>query len=247
MNDTGGPLSRCPVAVSTFRAQVTKTGATKYMSHLDFIGTIEKSVRRAGLPVLLSAGFNPRPKMSFSPALPVGISSNSEYVDIVLREHTNPDEISSKLNDSLPQGMEIVSGEMLPPNVPALSALIEAACYGIKFTSFKKTRLDCLLTAVSEILKKDSIIIRRTTPKGIRRIDIRPLIYEMHGAMYDLTVVVRAIVSIGSKGNVRPFDLAKVIVESGGMEESDVFVNINRERLYRFCDDKLCLPWNTRS
>ena len=54
---------------------------------------------------------------------------------------------------------------------------------------------------------------------------------------------VYATVASGSEGNVRPFDLARVIVESGGIEDSGVFVDITREGLYTLCDGKLCLPW----
>jgi len=86
MKAIGEPLHDCQAPACTWRIRITKTGATKYMSHLDFVRTIERSVRRAGLPITLSGGFNPRPRMSFAPALPVGVSSNSEFVDILLKE-----------------------------------------------------------------------------------------------------------------------------------------------------------------
>jgi uncharacterized protein (DUF2344 family) len=59
MSAAGEPLHDCEVPVCTWRIQMTKTGATKYMSHLDFVRTVERSARRAELPITLSGGFNP--------------------------------------------------------------------------------------------------------------------------------------------------------------------------------------------
>jgi radical SAM-linked protein len=67
------------------------------------------------------------PRISFAPALPVGVSSNSEFVDIMLKESVDVDEASRKLNESFPDGMRVVSSRILPPKTPALSAIIQAA------------------------------------------------------------------------------------------------------------------------
>jgi len=51
-----------------------------------------------------------------------------------------------------------------------------------------------------------------------------------------------ATVASGSQGNVRPFDLGKVILESGGIENSGIFLDITREGLYTFCDGNYACP-----
>ena len=226
---------------------MTKTGVARYMSHLDFTRTIERSIRRAELPFTLSGGFNPRPRMSFSPALPVGVSSNSEFVDIMLKEPVDANEASLRLNESLPQGMKVISSQALPANTPALSAIIQAASYRLELHGKTQVRLNCVLTAIDTILERDSILVERVTPKGIRRVDLRPLIYEMHVDAHDSLVSVHATVASGSQGNARPFDLAKVILESEGIETSGVFMDITREGLYTFRDGRLCLPWYASS
>jgi radical SAM-linked protein len=174
MKAIGEPLHDSQVPACAWRIRITKTGATKYMSHLDFVRTIERSVRRAGLPITLSGGFNPRPRMSFAPALPVGVSSNSEFVDILLKEAVDANEATLRLNEFLPQGMRVISSEILPPNMPALSAIIQAASYRFELHGETQVRLDCVLTGIQRILERDSILIERVTPKGIRRVDIRP-------------------------------------------------------------------------
>jgi radical SAM-linked protein len=237
------PLHDSQVPAVTWRIRMTKTGPTKYMSHLDFIRTIERSARRAELPMTLSGGFNPRPRMSFSPALPVGVSSISEFVDIMLKEPVDMDEASERLNESFPAGMRIVSSRILPPNTPALSAIIQAASYRLDLHGETQVRLDCVLKAIDTLLSRDSIEVTRVTPKGVRRVDLRPLIYEMRVDAHSSLVSVHATCASGSEGNVRPFDLAEVILESEGIENDGVFMDITREGLYTFRFGRLCLPW----
>ncbi len=231
------------VPVATLRIQMTKIGPAKYMSHLDFIRTVDRSVRRAKLPITLSCGFNPRPRMSFSPALPVGVSSHSEFVDIMLKEPMDANEASLRLNDSLPSGMKVVSSRILPPNVPALSAIIQASAYRLDFHGERQVRPDHVSMAVDEIMDKDSIVIKRVTPKGIRKVNLRPLIYDINVESSRSHVSVYATVASGSRGNLRPFDLAQVILDFQGVQNSGVVISITREGLYVFRDGKLCLPW----
>lgn len=243
MSVTGEPLHDSQVPAVTWRIRMTKTGPTKYMSHLDFIRTFERSARRADLPITLSGGFNPRPRMSFSPALPVGVSSCSEFVDIMLRESVDIDEASDALNESFPAGMRIVSSRILPPDTPALSAIIQAASYRLDLHGETQVRLDCVMKAIDTLLASDSLKVTRVTPKGVREVDLRPLIYEMRADAHSSFVSVYATCASGSKGNVRPFDLAEVILESEGIENDGVFMDITREGLYIFRCGRLCLPW----
>ena len=62
-----------------------------FISHLDMMRTFERAFRRADLPVAFTQGFNPRPKISFTPALSVGITSSSEYMDVEFYEDVSVD------------------------------------------------------------------------------------------------------------------------------------------------------------
>ncbi|MEA3296260.1 MAG: TIGR03960 family B12-binding radical SAM protein, partial [candidate division Zixibacteria bacterium] len=62
-----------------------KTTKYRYMSHLDNMRAIERALRRADVPVAYSHGFNPSMKLSFCPPLPLGFTSEAEYVDITLK------------------------------------------------------------------------------------------------------------------------------------------------------------------
>ena len=68
------------------RARFAKRESLKYISHLDLARTWERVFRRAGLPVVYSQGFNPRPRFQIAAALPVGVTGQSELLDIWLSE-----------------------------------------------------------------------------------------------------------------------------------------------------------------
>ncbi|NJD61495.1 MAG: DUF2344 domain-containing protein, partial [Deltaproteobacteria bacterium] len=63
------------------RIQYSKEGAARYLSGLEIQSLWGRALRRAGLPVAYSQGFNPAPRLSFSPALPVGTGSLAEFVE----------------------------------------------------------------------------------------------------------------------------------------------------------------------
>ncbi|MDQ7779636.1 MAG: TIGR03936 family radical SAM-associated protein, partial [Planctomycetota bacterium] len=53
--------------------RLAKTGKLRFISHHDLMRTIERAVRRSGIPVECSEGFNPRPRISYPTALALGI------------------------------------------------------------------------------------------------------------------------------------------------------------------------------
>jgi len=79
----------------------------KYISHLDLMRTFTRAMRRAGLPLKITEGFNPHPKLSIKRALKLGLESENEEASIVLNEFVNPQEFKDILQKNLPQGIEI--------------------------------------------------------------------------------------------------------------------------------------------
>ncbi len=88
-----------------------KTGMLKLLSHLELINLFSRAIRRSGLPVAFSHGFNPHMKVSFWHALPVGFESRSEYCNITLTEKITCEEVHRSLNKELPCGIEILRVE----------------------------------------------------------------------------------------------------------------------------------------
>ena len=85
----------------------TKTGMMKYISHLDLMRLFMRAMRRAELPLKLSEGFSPHPKLSLKRALKLGLESDNEEAGIVLRLPVSPEEFKTKLQLQLPEGIKI--------------------------------------------------------------------------------------------------------------------------------------------
>ena len=72
------------------RLRFYKRGSLAYIAHLDLVRTLTKAIKRAGIPVRYSEGFNPHPRMSFSTAMSIGLDSDCEFLDIRLTTEVDP-------------------------------------------------------------------------------------------------------------------------------------------------------------
>ena len=92
-----------------------KGEAVRFISHLDLMRALQRAVRRAGLPVRLTQGFNPRPRLVFPVALEVGIHSLDEAAELELTSWIPLPDLQSRLGRQLPAGLTLLSVRELPP------------------------------------------------------------------------------------------------------------------------------------
>ena len=160
------------------RIKFSKGEEVKYISHLDMVRAFIRAMRRARLPVAFSEGFVPREKISFSHPLPLGLTSKSEYADIEFSNFINPGELKERLNKELPPGLRIEEAEIVSLKSKSLMATFDCAEYEVKLSDLRCQIAD-IRERISKFLKQKEIIIKRKTKKGIREIDIRPLILKL--------------------------------------------------------------------
>ena len=91
----------------------TKKGVMRFISHLDLMRLFMRALRRAGLPIKMTEGFNPHPKLSIKRALKLGVESDNEEAVIVLKELISSEEFKERLQKQLPQGIQIKSAGQL--------------------------------------------------------------------------------------------------------------------------------------
>jgi len=151
--------------------------AIKYISHLDLARAWERAFRRAGVPLAYSQGFNPRPKMAFAAALPVGYTATAEMVDILLEKPLAPLDLARRLAVALPPGLQVVSIEEVDLKLPALQSQVRAAEYRVNVV-WTGDRAD--LEARIAALLAASTLPRERVRKGRRRqYDLRPLVEDL--------------------------------------------------------------------
>jgi radical SAM family uncharacterized protein/radical SAM-linked protein len=114
-----------------YRARFTKGGLLRFLGHLDIMRLIIRALRRAGIEMVYSQGFNPKPKLSFGPALPVGVSSEGEYADFESYDRLEPSETLRRLNGALPDGVRFEAVRMIRRGLPALTEAVRAARYRV--------------------------------------------------------------------------------------------------------------------
>lgn len=79
----------------------------RYISHLDLLRLFGRASRRAGLPLALTEGFNPHPKIKVEPALKLGLESGDLRAEIALNEKISSDEVQKRLEKELPAGISV--------------------------------------------------------------------------------------------------------------------------------------------
>jgi len=156
-----------------YRITFTKDEAQRYTSHLDLHRAWGRLLRRAGLPLLYSKGFNPRPRIQLSTALPLGCTSEHELADIWLTEEIPYDEIQERLQNSAPPGTRILTVEFAALNEPALPSQIDAVSYIAQIDADLSE--EELSNAIHDLLL---IKVLERERRG-KTYDLRPLIHEL--------------------------------------------------------------------
>ena len=126
-----------------------------YLGHLEVLMTMERSLRRAGLPVSLGNGFARRMRVQFSQALPVGASSVCEYLDVRLDERVDADEALERLRRATPPELAPFRAAYVRRDLPALEAWLNRADWAVELGA--ACSADELSDAISELWRRGEI------------------------------------------------------------------------------------------
>ena len=226
------------------RIKYGKMGRLKFISHLDFICAIERSLRRASFPLVLTKGFNPRVKMSYGPPLSVGVSSESEYMDIFLNNHLSLKEVVDLLNMVLPDGLHIYRAKYVLLDEPSITKFVNFAEYQIE-VAVPSLGVSDIKDRIEELFsKKEFKFVKKgkekvlPTKQAVSRIEIN--YFELGKA------TINVLLSIGDLGSVRPEALMKSLFSRPDCDEDHVILNIHRIGLYAKIGDEFYSPIDTR-
>jgi radical SAM-linked protein len=114
-----------------FRFKFIKEGSSKYLSHLDVMSLMIRALRRAGIALKYTEGFNQRPKLGFGPPAPLGIESRAEYCDITVVEDITGEEFAHRTNESLIEGIRISDVKQFSGRTASLMSIIDVIDYSI--------------------------------------------------------------------------------------------------------------------
>lgn len=163
-----------PPAVQKLRIRYAKRQRLRFASHRDFQRALERALRRAQVPMAFSAGFNPRPKVSYANAAPTGAASEAEYLEISLVRQVDPGWLRAALDDALPAGLDVV--EVVDAGRGALADRLTGSRWELVLPGVSR---DDASAAVAELLGREAVPVERLLKTGRRQVDVRPAIVRL--------------------------------------------------------------------
>lgn len=191
------------------RLRFSKTGQAKYISHLDTNRVFSRALARAKINLWYTQGFNPRPYMSFSLPLSLGVESYCENVDLRILDDLTDEEIKERMNNALPLGIRIV--DVYEDFMDCHD--IVYSDYVFKF-EFKDN--ETALEKIIAVLESDEILAQKKAKQGKRRIlketDIKQFIVKYNASIRDNNIVLNIRLLAGPDKNLNPTLLFDTII-----------------------------------
>lgn len=156
-----------PEISARIRLRFARTGRVRFLSHLDFMTLFQRAASRAGVPLAFSQGFNPHPKIAFGPALPVGMESEAEYLDMETDPFIDLLETVKGLNRALPEGIRVLEARVVPKKAPSLSGSITRHVYEVRIPREHAERME---ERTRDFLARAAVLVLRDGKEK----DIRP-------------------------------------------------------------------------
>lgn len=162
------------------RLKFSKIGSMRFIGHLDVMRYFQKAFRRADISISYSQGYSPHQLMSFASPLGIGLSSDAEYLDIVLDDNEPTEHILDRINAVMNDEITVKTFTILDDEAKTSMAVLAACDYLI---TVKPDQLSFLLDedmrkcALKTFAKRDSIEILKKTKRSEKMVDIKENIY----------------------------------------------------------------------
>ena len=228
-----------------YRFRFEKTGPSALLGHLDLVRELPRVMRRLGAPLAYSQGFHPRPDLTFSPALSVGVLSLAEVVDIKLLADIDPASMLEEMNEMAAVGLAFRGGVALGPDDAGITKILTGARY---LLAFARSALAAqggeawLGAAVQRFLAAPEYKVRREIDGLAKYVDVRSFVTGARiagseaaeetaraGLVGDLVVVEVDVKLLGS-GGVKAVEIAEAITGEHGFPHRAVRAALYAER-----------------
>jgi len=218
-SNTEAPNPQLPV-VQRVRLRYAKRGRLRFTSHRDVARALERAVRRAGIPVAFSHGFNPHPRISYAGASPTGAASEAEFMEIGVSAACDPEQLRAALDAALPPGLDVVAAVVAHGG--SVADRLEASDWEITLFDVDTPEL---VAAVEAFRATEPVEVSRMTKKGLRSFDCRAAVASIAVAEPDGTdrtpgcAILRVVLRHGTP-SVRPDDVLAGLDQVAGFRPS---------------------------
>jgi radical SAM-linked protein len=213
------PHPQRPV-VQRLRVRYAKRGPLRFASVRDFQRALERALRRAQVPVAFSQGFSPHPRISYMNAVPTGVASEAEYVEIALQDRRDPADVAAALDAALPVGLDVVA-VVEAGDGPGLGAMLTGPHAASEWQiAFPQVEEAVVRGAVDALLARDSLRLPRVTKSGRTEVDLRQALVRAEVRVGDgpsgPCAILQAVVRHGTP-SVRPDDVLAGLRDVAGL------------------------------
>jgi radical SAM-linked protein len=186
--------------IFSYRVRFTKTGKMRFLSHHDLMRLFERALRRTGLPLRMTEGYNPHPIIAFPTALGLGIESLDEILEFELTSWTSPKGIEKQLGEQLPQGVTVASAEAFDRKQRSFVDFVEyeAACPGQEEGAAGRIRA---------FLALKECPVERVSDKGSKTVEIRQYVMALDAENDRIYLRIR----ITDQGTAKPEEVLRAI------------------------------------
>jgi radical SAM-linked protein len=159
------------------RIRFSRGEELKFISHLDIMRLWQRALHRAGIPLAYTEGFSPHPRISLAAPLAVGVTSQSELMDVLCSKWVSPHSFTAAASQQLPPGIEILQVHMVAPTMPSLQSQVSHAEYEVETETDKDQ--EGIKTALDHLLSLEELPWHHQRDTGTRNYDLRSLIDDL--------------------------------------------------------------------
>lgn len=131
ISDDYFPFGKRTENIFRYRAFYSKEKEARCISHLDLINIIQRTFRRASIPVLHSEGFHPKMMISYLPALPLGMEGKSEAIEFKSEYLFSEKDFIDRINNFLPKGIRFRALSRSESSALSLNEEIKTLVYSV--------------------------------------------------------------------------------------------------------------------
>ncbi|MBI1378635.1 MAG: DUF2344 domain-containing protein [Frankiales bacterium] len=162
------PVRDVAPTVQRLRLRYAKRGRLRFTSTRDFQRALERALRRTGVPMAYSQGFNPHPRISYANAAPTGAASEAEYAELAVTEVLDPEAVRAALDAALPPGLDVL--EVVEVRTPDLADRLQASVWTLELPQVEP---EAARAAAAAFLAASAVEVSRMTKSGPRTFDAR--------------------------------------------------------------------------
>jgi len=221
--------------MNRYAFKFSKTGYLRFISHLDLQRLLRRSVKRAGIKLAYTQGFNPHEMINLVEALSLGFETTGDYFEIVTLLPYEPEKLLADFNATFPEGLKFASCRELPYGSKNLSTVCECACYEAILPLSSAMNI-----SLHEFLAQEQItIIKRDkkTKKPVEK-DVKKMVYSVEEvSRTEDTITLTMMLRCASNETLNPEKLLTSLWTFSGMDYPAEEARITRKELYARVQD----------